>query len=183
MDDVVKLVLESQKGNKDAFYQLLKRYQTAIFTISKSIMDDYHLAKDISQETFLKAYQNIHSLKDPNKFWPWLKTIAIHCCYDAFPDIKNNEEMENEMRNITITHDSLSVAKALEDKELKEVLKKSIKLLPPQERICIALQTYDNYSYGEIAHTLNISVETVKSNLADGREKLRYYLIRYQKGE
>ena len=74
------LIRRTLQGDKDAFGFLVERYKGAVHTLAYRKLGDFHDAEDIAQETFLRAYQNLSSLKNPAQFAGWLYVITANCC-------------------------------------------------------------------------------------------------------
>ena len=78
-DDVV-LIRRVLAGDETAFAELVKKYQKPVHTLAWRKIGDFHIAEDITQETFLKVYQGLHTLKDPHQFSGWLYVITANLC-------------------------------------------------------------------------------------------------------
>ena len=68
------------QGDADAFAELVRRYQHAVYGLALSYVHSFADAEDLAQEAFIAAYQNLHRLREPARFAPWLKTIAVNLC-------------------------------------------------------------------------------------------------------
>ncbi|MDA0748306.1 MAG: sigma-70 family RNA polymerase sigma factor, partial [bacterium] len=75
-----KLVEETLQGKGESFSRLIDRYKYAIYGICLSLVGSFHLAEDMAQESFLKAFLNLNRLDDPDRFGNWLRTIAANEC-------------------------------------------------------------------------------------------------------
>ena len=78
-DDVV-LIHRILEGDDTAFSTLVERYQKHVHAIAWRKIGDFHIAEDITQETFLRVYQKLSTLKDPNQFLGWLYVVTSRCC-------------------------------------------------------------------------------------------------------
>jgi len=125
-------------------------------------------AEEILQESFIKAFQNLHRLNDPERFEWWLKRIAVNSAitfYKKNRRLIHRRDVEHFENMLT---DSFSIDKKL---ELDEVLT-IIQRLPEKMRLVINLYAIDGYTHEEISTMLKISIGTSKSNLFDARKRL-----------
>ena len=157
-------------GNKRAFDELVRRYQSPVrrFFLHQTLGDS-QLSDDLAQETFIKAYVNITQFRGLSSFKTWLMRIAYNVHYDYCRKMSNEKlEMSNvdvETKNDNAAHSSL-----------KMDLYTALALLKPDERTCITLQLIDGYDIAAIAKITQIKEGTVKSHLSRGKEKLANYL-------
>lgn len=76
----VTLIQQILSGEQDAFTALVKKYQKQVHAFAWRKLGDFHLAEEITQDTFLKVYQQLWKLRDPNRFAAWLYAIVRNCC-------------------------------------------------------------------------------------------------------
>jgi DNA-directed RNA polymerase specialized sigma24 family protein len=77
-----ELVEKAQQGDFEAFGVLVHTYSKYVYSISIKMVRDFHQAEDLSQEVFVKAWQYLKELRDPNKLSSWLATLTRHHCLD-----------------------------------------------------------------------------------------------------
>ena len=154
-------------GNKRAFDELVRRYQSPVrrFFLSQTLGDS-QLSDDLAQDTFLKAYLNIRSFRGLASFQTWLMRIAYNVFYDYYRGKKLDVRGEYSLTS----HHSLLTSEAKMD------LYAALALLKPDERTCITLQLIDGYDIAGIAKITGLKAGTVKSHLSRGKEKLANYL-------
>ncbi len=156
----------------EMFYQRV--YQTAYF-----IVQDRHLAQDVTQETFLKAFQNLHKVEDGNKLGPWLATIATRTAIDFLRKIqrRNDTVTEDVIIDNMVHHDQVSsVEQITEEHLLKELLQENLAALKPEYKQVIVLKYEYDLKEKEIAEALNLSVSAVKSRLHRAKDALKRLL-------
>ena len=164
-------------GNKRAFDELVRRYQSPVrrFFLSQTLGDS-QLSDDLAQDTFIKAYTKIRSFRGLASFQTWLMRIAYNVFYDHCRKMRNEKlEMSDvnvEMKNDSSAHSSLSTSQSSFQMDLYAALA----LLKPDERTCITLQLIDGYDIAGIAKITGLKDGTVKSHLSRGKEKLATYL-------
>ena len=164
-------------GNKRAFDELVRRYQSPVrrFFLSQTLGDS-QLSDDLAQDTFIKAYTNIASFRGLASFKTWIMRIAYNVFYDYCRKMRNEKlEMSDvnvEMKNDSSAHSSFLTTHS----SLKMDLYAALALLKPDERTCITLQLIDGYDIAGIAKITGLKDGTVKSHLSRGKEKLATYL-------
>ena len=169
MEDLIR---KSQKGDKDAFTQLILIIKNDLYKIAKAKTTNEEDIQDIIQETMLDAYKNIKRLKDTNKFKAWIIKILLNNCNKYYrKKYKNNEIYDNydiEFYKESIKYDN---SQQLIDDTLD--FYEMIKSLKYEERIIILLYYGESYTTREISSILNIKENTIKTKLVRSREKIK----------
>lgn len=173
--DINTLILFSQKGDIKALEELIRRVQKNVFTMFSYLTDKRQDIADLTQEALLKMAKNIRSLKDVNKFRPWLNQIVTNIFYDF---IKKHAKYQK----IDLNNDKLLEIK---DKigcepgekclfaEMEKLIKAAMLTLPENLRIVLILREYEGLSYEDIAKITNTALGTVKSRISRARLKLQ----------
>jgi len=165
------LVLRTKRGELEAYGDLVRRYQGAVFNVCYRMLGDPHDAEDLSQETFIRVHSRLGSYDCDRPFIPWARRIAVNLCLNYI----------NRNRRFVLPLDDefgLSVSKersperAQEDRERNILLRKAICLLPAHYRAVIELRHFQELSYLEISQILNIPLSDVKSHLFRARKSL-----------
>lgn len=153
-------------GNKRAFDELVRRYQSPVrrFFLHQTLGDE-QLSDDLAQDTFIKAYTNIGKFRGLASFQTWLMRIAYNVFYDYTRSKKQTDDIDG------IQQPSLQTS-AVVGMDVYEALR----LLKSEERTCITLQLIDGYDIVGIAKITGMKEGTVKSHLSRGKEKLANYL-------
>ncbi len=184
-------------GNKRAFDELVRRYQSPVrrFFLHQTLGDS-QLSDDLAQDTFIKAYLNIGKFRGLASFQTWLMRIAYNVFYDYVrkthpqPLPKREGSMKGEatlyregrIEEATLYREgSIDEFSPLPSREvlgvgLKMDLYTALAQLKPDERTCITLQLIDGYDIAGIAKITGLKAGTVKSHLSRGKEKLTNYL-------
>lgn len=154
--------------NKRAFDQLVREYQSPVrrFFLSQT-MGNESLSDDLAQDTFLKAYTHIGQYRGTASFLTWLTRIAYNVWYDYVRSAHNNLDSGEQLAD---------TAGRTADGGTKLDVYTALSVLRDDERICITMQLIDGYSIEEIAQITKKPVNTVKSLLKRGKEKLANYL-------
>ncbi len=178
------LIMAAQKGDVQAFNQLILSYQDRIFNLAMRIMGDTNLADDITQNTFLSAYLNLRNFRN-GSFRSWLYRIATNACYDEYRRRKthtvlsiDDQEVPEERLSPIADFSASSVLPETENdrRELERVIQSALNQLEPQQRMVVVLVDQQELDYRESAQILGIPVGTVKSRLARARSQLRKLL-------
>lgn len=154
-------------GNKRAFDELVRRYQSPVrkFFLNQTLGDS-QLSDDLAQDTFIKAYTNIASFKGLASFQTWIMRIAYNVYYDYTRRHRITEDVD------VVPQRSSSGAQTA----LQMDIYAALALLKPDERSCITLQLIEGYDIAGIAKITGMKEGTVKSHLSRGKEKLATYL-------
>ena len=182
--DEEKLIAAAQRGNLDAFNELVLAYQDQVYNLAYRIMGDPAAASDATQEAFISAYEHIEGFrgKYPSSFKSWLMRIVSNACYDELRRRKRHptksiEDFEiDEEANPALVSDTEGPETFAEREEMARVIEAGIGTLPPDQRVTLVLADVQGFSYQEIAEATDAPLGTVKSRLARARGKLRDYL-------
>lgn len=176
-----ELVASASDGNLDAFNQLMLKYQDIAFRCASSLVSDPASAEDITQESFIKAFQHIDTFRG-GSFRPWLLKIVTNTSRDwlrwssrhpatpLFPDDKDGEEIESP---IWIVDPNASVETTVQRNEESRRLYRMLDELPSPYRSVITLIDIYELDYSEAAQILQIPLGTVKSRLARARMQMK----------
>ncbi len=182
IDSESHLIEQAQNGELIAFNQLVFQYQEGVYNVALRLIGAGELAADITQETFLSAYQNLRRFRG-GSFRAWLFRIATNLSYDL---IRKGEKRRNE--SLEALQDAAGDGGALVDlgetpedgalrRELVAEIKRGLLTLPVEQRATLILCDIQGMSYEEIAVTTSASLGTVKSRLSRGRAHLREFLM------
>ena len=173
-----QLVNQFLTGNEDAFTALVKKYQKNVHALAWRKVGDFHIAEELTQDTFLKAYQKLATLKNPNQFAGWLYVIADRICIDWHrrrkPPIESLETTSGEeIEESSYRHyeDEQREEASVEHRQgrIRSILEK----LPESERTVVTLYYLGEMTYKAISEFLGVSPNTVKSRLQRARNRLR----------
>ena len=176
-----ELVSRSVSGDHDSFNQLVVRWQRPIFALAYRVIGHEEDARDICQETFLRAFRGIKGFKGEAKFSSWLYRIALNLCRD-----KNRSAQRSPLNKVSDDVDVLDLAPAnvagssLEDQvgwsELGNEVSRAMMTIPDEQRTAIVLKEYQGLTFREIADFQGCPVSTVKTRVYQGLTRLRQEL-------
>jgi len=166
------LVKRTLDGDLEAFGELVQIYQTSVFNVCCRTLGNRRDAEDLTQEAFLRAYNNIKSYDQERPFGPWMRTLAANLCYNKLNRRELNRVPLEDERAFPQKDPDSSPEKALEISQENQTLYQALWELPHQYRIALELRHFQGLSYQEMAGALNLPLNTVRSHLYRGRQKL-----------
>lgn len=180
-------VTRERVDSKDrlSFEELFDRYSSMVFSLAYQVLGDREEALDVSQEVFLAIYSKMDSFRGESSLKTWIYSIAVHRASNRFRwwnrlRRRGTISLEDHLsRKPDQDHsiDLKSPVKSPEDelilKEERKQLAEWLRELPIQQRIAVVLRDIEGLSYEEIAESMEISLGTVKSRIARGRELLK----------
>ena len=175
--DDVQLIRRTLSGDDTAFGALVEKYQKSVHALVWRKIGDFHYAEEITQDTFLRAYNKLSTLKNPSLFAGWLYVIANRLCLNWIhrrkPAMQSLELMPvRELEQAAYAH------YASEQHEIKaaecryETVKKLLKRLPESERTVVTLHYLGEMPVKEIGNFLGVSVNTIRSRLYRAKQRL-----------
>ena len=174
----VELIHRVLAGDEPAFSILVRKYQKQIHGLVWQKIGDFHLAEEITQDTFLKAYQKLATLKDPTQFSRWISVIANRCCIEWIRK-KRIQTQPLEAREETVIQQDAYSSYVVEERERtieasqREAVKKLLAKLSEDERTVITLHYFSEMTCEEIGDFLGVSTNTIKSRLRRAQQRLK----------
>jgi RNA polymerase sigma-70 factor (ECF subfamily) len=160
------LIAKARRGDVEAYNVLVSRWEKRVFNYLLRLVSNREDALDVSQETFLKAYQNLRKLDDPARFPAWLFRIAHNEAFSLLRRRKPETELAGEPRPTNTGGRLLPV-------ELSLAVESALKRLSEDQRETILLKIYQGFKFEEMAEILECPVSTVKSRLYTALELLK----------
>lgn len=177
IDDSV-LIKKAQNGDKESFGSLAVKYYKNIYNLAYRMTQSREEAKDVTQETFLRAYEALGTFDSKRPFLPWIYRIAWNLCADIGRKTLRTprEEPLQEETGILKEDDPNQPTQALLDKEMKEVLGEAINSLPIGYREPLIMFHLEGFSIKEIGQLVGMKDNVVKNRLYRARKMLRAIL-------
>ena len=188
--NIYELINAAQKTDYKALEELIKREQKSVYASFCYLGAATETVSDLTQEALFRMSKNIKNLKNPKLFKSWLSQIVTHLFYDelrkkqhvpssvSMDSYWSNDENESNCA-LNICDTKLKPEEKTLGKELTDIIKEMICILPENFRIVIILRELQGLSYEEIANITKTNVGTVKSRIARARYKLQEYLKPY----
>ncbi len=189
MDDVA-LFKAAQRGDMQAFEELVARHRDKVYARAFSMMRNEEDAIDLSQEAWVKAWQRLKQFQGDSSFLTWMTRIVINLCLDKLRKQKREraesiENLEEESggveRQMPIT--TPNPTEKLERSELRARIDKALGQLSYEHRTVLILHEFEELEYKEIAKRMQCSIGTVMSRLFYARRKMAVLMTSYRKEE
>ncbi len=173
MEDA-QLVQDFLGGNHQAFNVLIKRWQDKIHHFAYRYFASSDDAAEITQKTFIKAYQKLNTLEDASKFGSWLYRIANNLCLDELKRAGRKRATSLEaLKTAPQTEVASSADEKLVRNEALVLLHKALLQLPVDQRMVVIMKEYEGLTFREIAEILDESENTIKSRMYYGLRTLK----------
>ena len=169
------LIRQATRGNVESFNLLVSRWEKRVYNYLLRITANREDALDLTQDAFLKAYQNLRKLDDPGRFAPWLYRIAHNEAYSMFRKRKPETDVDSlppEATETKITVGGSSVFPI----ELSLAVSSALDRLSTDQREAVVLKIYQGFKFEEMAEILSCPVSTIKSRLYTALEVLKIEL-------
>ncbi len=176
--DDAQVVGKILKGRSELFSTLLDRYQRPIFNFVYRFFGNYDIAEDLTQETFVRCYQFLHSYDPKRKFSTWLYTVAKNLCIDHLKKHRPGRDLSLE-QVLPAVEGKDPERKASEDPQLLCIrneednrLLRALSNLEASRRIVLILYYFQGLSYQEISQALSVPITTVKIRIFRAKKAL-----------
>ena len=173
-----ELVARSIGGDLDSFNQLVLRWERPIYALAYRVIGREEDARDVCQETFLRAFRALGGFKGQAKFSSWLYRITLNLCRDWIrrerrQPLAQTPEGVDLVELAGEAEDTESIEELVARKEIGAAVAKAMALLPEEQRTAIVLKEYHGLTFQEIADMLDCPLSTVKTRLYQGLTVLR----------
>ncbi len=183
-----QLIAECLRGNRAAFEVLVRRYEDRLFNTVFRLVGNTEDAQDVVQESFINAYQSLHTFRRDSQFFTWLYRIAYNTAVSHKRKQKGTVSIDASRNGESgVGIDPLDISEynqpgnALQKSEEERRIQKALNQLSPEHKIVLVLKEIDDRKYEYIAEILGVPVGTVRSRLHRARLELREILERDQK--
>ena len=173
------LIAQARKGDLKSFSALVEIYQERALHVACSFLGNEEDARDVAQEAFVKAYENLSSFRDNSRFYTWFYRLLVNHCKDFIRKKTRRREVVDPPVFENLTASSRGPREEAVNQELKQEIYTALDSLPFQQRSVFTLRYLEGLSLEEIAETLVLSVGGVKSNLWQAAQKMQKYLANY----
>ena len=181
--DDTDLILQAQKGNENAFEELVYRYDRSVLSITLKYTRDQDNAKDLYQEVFIRVYRGLKNFRFESEFSTWIYRITTNVCLSYKSRSKdhlrvsinnNDDDEENEIGEAReLIYDGSSPEEITSGADIREIVDEAVESLSPKQKMTFILKHYEGYKIREIAEMLNCKEGTVKKYLFEAIKNLR----------
>lgn len=184
-----QLVQRAQRGDYDAYDELVRRYQERIYSTIYHMTANHEDAVDLAQEAFIKGFQALHSFKGDSSFYTWVYRIAVNKTINFLKSRKNKAHLSLNDLDLN-TENNPDLVNLVSEKtprrdaglsELQEKLNEAMLKLSPAHRLVVTLHDVQGLAHEEIAAIMDCNVGTVRSRLFYARQQLQANLSDYLK--
>jgi RNA polymerase sigma-70 factor (ECF subfamily) len=189
-DPDVRLMLQVRAGDAPAFTELVLRYQNRLLTVLEHLVGNREQAEDLAQDVFVRVFKARERYEPEAKFSTWLFTIANNVASNALRSRSRRREVGvpegNGADSAPLALDQLAKAasgfmptRALDKAEQAEMVRHAVAALSERQRMALLLAKFEGMSYHDIAQTMGLSVQAIKSLLSRARVNLKEILTPY----
>jgi len=181
--DDTDLILQAQKGNENAFEELVYRYDRSVLSIALKYTLNEDDAKDLYQEVFIRVYRGLKNFRFESEFSTWIYRITTNVCLSYKNRSKdhlrvsinnNDDDEENEIGEAReLIYDGSSPEEITSGADIREIVDEAVESLSPKQKMTFILKHYEGYKIREIAEMLNCKEGTVKKYLFEAIKNLR----------
>lgn len=189
-DPDVRLMLQVRDGDAEAFTELMRRYQTRVILVLEHLVGSRDWAEDLAQEVFLRVYRARKTYSAEAKFVTWLFTITNNVASNALRTRARRREVRlrrgsNSSGSGRLLERFLQCssgqipARQVDKMEMRDIVRTALDTLNERQRLAVLLNKFEGMSYADIAETMDLSPQAVKSLLSRARLNLRQMLTPY----
>jgi len=185
IDEAMRLLVEqARKGDQQAFGELIRLHQHAVYNLAYRMLGERGEAEDAAQETFLRAYSNLNRYDADRPFRTWLLSIASNHCIDRLRKRRLTWLSIDEPlpAHPALNSDEVEPEDAVISNERTQLIQQMLHDLSPEYRAAVVLRYWYDLSYTEIADVLNTTESAVKSRLFRARQALAEKMMASQGG-
>jgi RNA polymerase sigma-70 factor (ECF subfamily) len=175
MNSSADLVARACKGDQEAFRLIFERYSRPVISFVYDQVSNRELAEELTQETFVRAYRSLHTLREETKLSTWLFGIAKNVARESLrARVRTNQHVDLDDKSVLnlSDHEPVPVDQLL-NKELNSVIQNSLALLDDDKRLVFTLKIFQQCSYEEIAEITGFSIPKLKTDLHRARTEMR----------
>jgi RNA polymerase sigma-70 factor (ECF subfamily) len=178
-----KLIEQVQKGDLDAYGDIIREYQTSVFNVCLRILGNVQEAEDLTQDAFLRAYRNISQYDPSRPFGPWVRVLAANLCYNHLKKARLARVPLEDERGYPDQDSQRGPETWVEISQANQDLYHKIWQLPDNQRVALELRHFQGMTYQEMASAMNLPLNTVRSHLFRARRNLAESLAEEEKHE
>jgi RNA polymerase sigma-70 factor, ECF subfamily len=183
------LVQRAQAGDREALSELVQSQQTYVYSIAMSLMHNPADAADMTQEAFVRLMRSLGTYRGETKFTTWLYRLVTNICLDGLRRRGRPIESLDAPASASAGDDAQTAGERLADsdrwtqpeeeislRESADEVRAAIDALPPAQRLALTLHYFEDQRYEDVAETMGLPLNTVKSHIRRGKERLALML-------
>ncbi|MBP8952100.1 MAG: sigma-70 family RNA polymerase sigma factor [Armatimonadetes bacterium] len=174
-----ELVRRAKQGDENAFGSLFRQYQDTMYRLALHFTGSADAAADVTQETFVKAWEKLPGLRNDRAFGGWLRSILLNFARDALRSAPPETRIEDDPRGAEgVADDGARTAEDVAQRDSDAAVRRAVMSLPEHQRTVVLMHHLEGMSVEEIMDALGLKKGTVISRLARGRDLLKRKLER-----
>ena len=170
---LTRLVVKAQKGNQKAIEEIVDLVSGYIYCYCLSLLGNSENARDAVQDILLIMLNKLDTVENPQAFLGWIKTVTANYCKSRRGRAKTEYDIDGEYEELEDDCPQVSPSKSLETKEVCALVRNAVQELPPHQRECVLMYYFYQLSITQIANTLELNENTVKSRLYSARKSMK----------
>lgn len=174
--DDEELLRRARRGDEAAFTELVRLHQDEVFTLALRLVADRHLAADVAQEAFIRAWRALPRFRGEAQFSTWLHRITVNVAWTQRKRQSRHRADPIDFAFVEPQSEGISPERAAESADIGDRLRRALGELSPAVRAVVVLKDVYGWSHGEIGDHLGISITAAKVRLHRGRKQLREML-------
>ena len=180
MNSSADLVARACRGEQEAFRLIFERYSRPVISFIYDLVSNRELAEELTQETFVRAFRNLRTMRAETKLSTWLFGIAKNVARESLRSRARHDHVDLDDKSVLDLRDSEPVpVDRLLGKELNELIRRSLALLDEDKRLVFTLKVFQQCSYEEIAEITGFSIAKLKTDLHRARSEMRHRIRPY----
>lgn len=181
MNSSADLVARASRGDQEAFRLIFERYSRPVISFIYDMVSDRALAEELTQETFVRAFRSLEGLREETRFSTWLFGIAKNVARESLrARVRDSRRVDLDDQSVLDLSDREPVpVNQLLNKELNELIQRSLALLDEDKRLVFTLKVFQQCSYEEIASITGFSIPKLKTDLHRARSEMRRRISPY----
>lgn len=179
----VEIIRRLKAGDKSAFRDVVQNYQRMVYSVSVKMLANTEDARDVVQETFIKAWQSIDRYDERYNLSTWLYTIAVRLCLDRLKSLSGRIQPTDDMAVFESIADDPDPERKLLDTEWVTVVRTVAAELSGKQRVVFTLSHLEGLDTAEITEITGLDADQIKSNLYAAKKNIRERLIKLGYGQ
>ncbi len=176
---LVQNVEAAQAGDEGAFDALFRAHRDSIFSIAMHYLSDRDVAEDVTQDAFVRAWEQLPKLRQPAAFGGWMRALTVNMVRDHFRSKRNEEPLDDDN---PLPSGEDGPDRSVEQDEQQQAVREAILALPDHQRVIVSMHYIEGSTVQDIMDAMDLPKGTVVSRLSRGRENLRRRLAPYIDG-
>ena len=169
-DDIIR---KAAQGDLRSFEAIYKATSGFVYNVALRVVNNREDAKEVAQEVFLNMYHKLKGFRFESSLKTWVYPITVNCALNYAQKTARTRGRETEYRDVVMAGEAAPYARAqMDGRHTDEAIEALLETINPEQRACVVLRGIEGLSYQEIAETLKININTVRTRLKRARENL-----------